>query len=156
MQFYVWSRIFLRYPIPPVIIIIIIIIILLLKSFSYLFYHFFFPWCLSDKFSQVSRNVLSILDDFDNAMIWMVPIFPPISGPVSLFSSFLPTIPRAPTTFCITVIFMFPNFYDWTNAWFFSIFLILFSLWDPRNSKICQIRIYVISFNTRSSLLADI
>ena len=78
---------------------IIIIIISLLASSSHQHELAVFPWNLSDsKSSQISRTLLSILADFNNAVVWTVSIFPEISYSFSLFSKPLGTVSNAPTT----------------------------------------------------------
>ena len=54
-------------------------------------------WSLSDsKSPQVSRTLLSILDDHKNAIVWMVSTFPLISKSSSPFNNPLITSPWAP------------------------------------------------------------
>ena len=75
-------------------------------------------WSLSDsKFPQVSRTLLSILADLDNAVIWMVSNRPLISKSFSLCINPLVTVPRAPITIGITVTFMFHNFFNSLARW---------------------------------------
>ena len=63
----------------------IIIIISLLVSFSHLHQLVVFHWRLNySKSPQVSRTLLSILADFNNAVIWLISIFPLISNSSSL------------------------------------------------------------------------
>ena len=62
---------------------IIIIIIIIIASFYYKFYLMVFHWSLSDsKSAQVSRTLLSILVDLNNAVAWIVLRFSTL--PVSL------------------------------------------------------------------------
>ena len=65
-------------------------------------------WSLSDsKTPQVSRTLLSIMADLNNAVTLMVSIHLPISNSTSLLSKPLGTIPTAPLTIGITVTLMF-------------------------------------------------
>ena len=68
-----------------------------------------FPRSLSDsEFPQVSRTLLSILANLNNAVVSIVST-PPV---ISKASSPLVTVPRAPITIGIIVTFMFHNFFD--------------------------------------------
>ena len=74
---------------------------------------FVFHMILSDsKSPQVFRTLLSILADLNNAVIWMVSPCPLISK--SSFPSTNPmvTVPNAPITIGITVIFMLHSFFS--------------------------------------------
>ena len=52
-----------------------------------------FHWSLSDsKFSQTFRTLLSMLADFNHAVVWMDVIFPRVFSSSSLFSNFLVTL----------------------------------------------------------------
>ena len=71
-----------------------------------------FHWIQGDsKFPQVSKTVLSILADLDNAGVWMVS-----SRPLTSKSS-IPcinpsvTVPSAPITIGVTITFMFYSFF---------------------------------------------
>ena len=56
-----------------------------------------FHWSLSDsKSPQVSRTLLSILADLNNAVVWIVSTWPPTSKSSSLFNNTLITVPKAP------------------------------------------------------------
>ena len=71
-----------------------------------------FHWSLSDSKSPlVSRILLSILADFNNAVVWMVSTRPLISQSFSRFNNPLLTVPRAPKTIGIIVTFMFHSFF---------------------------------------------
>ena len=66
-------------------------------------------WCLSDiRSPQISRTLLNILDDLNNAAVWIVSTFPLISKSSSLCTNLIG--PRAPITTAITVVFMFHSF----------------------------------------------
>ena len=65
-----------------------------------------FHMSLSDsKFPQVSRTLLSILADINNAVGWMVSTSPFISKSSSPFINSFVTVPRALIRIGITVIF---------------------------------------------------
>ena len=68
-------------------------------------------WSLSNsKSPQVSRTLLGILADFNNAVVWMVSTRLLIFKFSSPFINSLVTAPSAPITSGITVTFMFHSF----------------------------------------------
>ena len=70
-----------------------------------------FHWSLSDsKSPQVSRTLLSIFVDLNNAVVRMISICPLISKSFSLFTKVWGIVPSAPITIAITVTFMFHIF----------------------------------------------
>ena len=70
-------------------------------------------WNLSDsKSPQVSRTLLSILADFNNAVVGMVTTRPLISKSSSLCTNPQVTVPRAPITLGIIVTFVFHSFFQ--------------------------------------------
>ena len=72
-----------------------------------------FLWSLSDsKSPQVSRTLLSILADLNNAVAWMVYTRPPTSKSSSTFNNPLVTVRKAPLTIGIIVTFMFHCFFN--------------------------------------------
>ena len=75
--------------------------------------------------SPVSRTLLSIQADFNNALVWMVSIRPLIFDSSTLLSKLLETIQSAPITIYITVGFMSHNFLCFLER---SKYLSLFSL----------------------------
>ena len=81
-----------------IIIVIIIIIILLFEIFSHLHLLKVFHRSLSDSKSQVSRTLLSILADLNNAVVWIVSTSPVISKSSSPCTNLLVTVPRAKGT----------------------------------------------------------
>ena len=98
-----------------------------------------FHWNLSNsKAPQVTKTLLRILADLNNAAVGIVSRLLLISISSSLFSYLLGTVPSAPTTFGITVIFRFPSFSARVFAFFF-ILLYFRSVvsWKPipRNDK---------------------
>ena len=67
-----------------------------------------FRWRLNDnKYPQVSRTLLSILSDFNNAVVWMVSPRPPISKSFSHISKPLWTVPSAAILVGINVTLIF-------------------------------------------------
>ena len=66
---------------------------------------------LAFEWQQVSRTLLSILIDLNNAIIWMISTCPFISESSSPFINPLVTVPRAPITIGINVTFMFHSFF---------------------------------------------
>ena len=60
---------------------------------------------------QVSRTLLSILSDFNNAVVWMVSN-QPISNSSSPCTNPLVTVPSALITIGITITFMFHSFFS--------------------------------------------
>ena len=88
----------------------------------------FFHRSLSrDKSQLVPRTLLSILDDFSYAVVWMVSARPLIHNSSSSLSKPLGTVPSAPLTFGITVTFMFQSFFR-SLAVSKNLFLFSFSL----------------------------
>ena len=71
-----------------------------------------FHLSLSDsKSSQVSRTLLSILADLNNAVAWMVPASALISKSSSLLTKPLGIVPNAPITIGNNVTSMFNSFF---------------------------------------------
>ena len=110
---------------------------------------------------QVSRTLLSILADLNNAVVSMVSACPPIS----ISSSSLGFVLSALITFGITVIFMFHSFFFFfcslarpKNLSHFS-FSVIFTLWSAWTASPLFVRFYFFFFfviNTMFSLLAGI
>ena len=72
-----------------------------------------FHWSLSDsKSPQISWNLLRILADLNNEVVWMVSTRPLISKSSGLFINPLVTAPRAPIIIGIDVTFMFHIFFN--------------------------------------------
>ena len=70
-------------------------------------------WSLNDsKSPQVSRTLLSILTDINNAVVWMVSIRPLISKSSGPCTNPLVTVPIAPSTTGIIITFMFHSFFN--------------------------------------------
>ena len=71
-----------------------------------------FPWSVrNSKSPQVSRTLLSILADFNNAVVWIVFTRPVISKYSSPGTNSLVTVPSAPVIIGSTVTFMFHRFF---------------------------------------------
>ena len=67
-----------------------------------------FHWSLSDtKYPQVSRTLLSILGDLNNAVVWIVSTDSFISKSSSPFTKPLGIVPSTLITIGITITFMF-------------------------------------------------
>ena len=107
-------------------------------SYSYFYslrvFHISVSWNLSDsKFSQVSRTLLTILTDLNNAVVLIVSTRPPISKSSSLFINPLVIVPRAPIIIGIIVAFMFHSFFNsLARSRYLSFFLLSFNftLWS--------------------------
>ena len=70
-----------------------------------------FHWSLSDsKFPQVSRTLLSILADLNNAVVWTVSTRPVISNSSSPCTNPLVTVARASIIIGINATFIFHGF----------------------------------------------
>ena len=94
-----------------IIIISISIIIYLLESFSALADGL--NWSLCDsKSPQVSRTLLGILAVLNNTVDWMITTRPPTSNSSSPFNNPLVTVPKAPITNDLVVIFMSLSFFN--------------------------------------------
>ena len=88
----------------------------------------FFTPALADGFplefkgQQVSRTLLSILTDLNNAVVWMISTCSLISKSSSHCIKALVTVTRAPIIIGITVTFMFHNFFNsLARSWYLSI-----------------------------------
>ena len=123
--------------------------------FNYYFYFYYFfthlrvfqrwlivyHWSLSDsKFPQVSRTLLSIPADLNNAVVWMVSKCPLVSKSFSSFTNLLGIVPSAPTTTGITVTFMFHSlffFSSLTRSRYLPLFAFFYFLFVVhRNGKV--------------------
>ena len=115
------------------------IIIFLSWVFPTSFNWWLFHKCRNDsKFLLVSRTLLSILADFNSAVVWMISILPLNPNSSNLFPRSLRTITSVPTTFDITVTFMFHSFFSSQARTKYSSIVLLsfiFSLWSPETGK---------------------
>ena len=98
----------------------------------------FFHWILRDsKTPQISRRLQSIQVNFCCVVVWMLSIILLISSSSSLFSDFLRTVPRAPTTIGITVTNRFHKFFGSRSKYLFIIlFYFIFVPFARWNDKI--------------------
>ena len=98
-----------------------------------------FQSSLSDsKSPQVSRTLLSILVDLNNAVVCMVSARPLISKSFSPCTKLLVTVPNATITIPITVTFMFHIFFSsLARSWYSSFFSLSFGfiLWSAGMAK---------------------
>ena len=84
-------------------------------------------WSLSDsKSPQVSRTLLSVLADLNNAATWMVSTRPLISKSSSPCTNPLVIIPRAPITIGIIITLMFHSFFQFLHKVQVLLFLFAF------------------------------
>ena len=139
----------------------------------HIFYYFFssrvftpaladgFHWSPSDsKFTQVSRTLLSILADLNNAVLSIVSSRPLIFKSSSPCFNPLRTVPSAPITIDITVTFMFHIFFQFSSKISVLIFLFVFFSFYPVVSQNDQVHcsadsIFLLTI-TRSGRLAEI
>ena len=86
-------------------------------------------WSLNHSTSpRVSRTLLCILADLNNAVVWMVSSRPLISECFNPFISLLVTVPRGLITIGITVTFMFLSFFNsLARSWYLSFFSFSFN-----------------------------
>ena len=89
-----------------------------------------FHCSLSDsKSPQVSRTLLSILADLNNATVWMVSTHLLISKSFGPCAKPLVTVLSTPITIGITVTFMFHSFFSsLARSWYLSLFFCWLSL----------------------------
>ena len=87
----------------------------LCQFFFYYYDEFFTPVVVihrsDSKSPQVSRTLLGILAELNNAIIWMVSVCPPIFNSSSLFRKSSGIVQSAPIIIGITVTFMFNGFF---------------------------------------------
>ena len=111
------------------------LLLLLLESFSHKRYLMVFQLSLSDsKFPQVSRTLLSILIDLNNAVVWMMSSRPFISKSFGPFINPLMTVSSAPIIIGINVAFRFHSFFSSlvrSRYLFFFHFLSIFLCGQP-------------------------
>ena len=115
-------------------------------------------WSLNDSESpQVSRTLLSFLNDFNNAIIWKVSTSPVISKSPSSCTKPLVTAPRVSITIGVTVTFMFHVFFNsLESSRYFSFFSLPFNftMWSAEFS-IRHVLLFLLII-TRSCRLAEI
>ena len=118
------------------------------------------------KSPQVSRTLLSILADLNNAAVWTVSTRPVISKSSSSRTNPSVTIPRSPITFGIIVTFMIHSFFGFffnslARLGYLSFFShsLNFTLWSPGTSKSTILQVLFFFFLLiiiRSGYLAEI
>ena len=107
-----------------------LLLLVILESFSHQHCLMDFHWSLSDSKSlQVSRTLLSILANLNNAIVWMISTCP--------FINSLVTVPRAPIIIGINVTCMFHSFFrSLIRSGYLSFSLSFnFTLWSGRTAK---------------------
>ena len=119
-----------------------------------------FNWSLSDnKSPQISWNLLGILADFNNAVVWMVSSSPFISKSSSSFDNPLVTVPSEPIMIGINVTYVSHSFFSslvrWTYLSFFSLSF-NFTLWAARTAKLTLFQVVFFFIIMKSDHLADI
>ena len=89
-----------------------------------------FHWSFIDsKSHQVSRILLRILADHNNAVVWIFSTHPVICKSSSPYTNSLVTVPRALITIGIIVTFMFHIFFNsLVRSKYLSFFSIFFSM----------------------------
>ena len=122
-----------------------------------------FQWSLSDsKSSQVSRTLLSILADLNNAVVLMVSTRLPTSKSSSPFSNPLVTVPNASITIGIIVICMFHSFFDslersrYLSFFSHSISFIQWSAESAKSTILQVLLLLLLLIIIRSGLLGEI
>ena len=115
-----------------------------------------FDCSLSDsKFSQVSRTLLSILVDLNNAVVWMISSCPLISQSSSPCSNPLGIVPNALITIGLTVTYMFLFFFSslarsrYSSLSSLSFNVMLWSAWTAKFT-IWQVFLFLLLTLTRS------
>ena len=109
------------------------------ESFSHQCQPLSFHWSLSDsKSPQVSRTLLSILADLNNAVVWMVSTRPLISKFSCPCINPFETVPRAAITIGITITLIFHSFFIYrARSRYLSFFSLSFNytLWSAGTVK---------------------
>ena len=86
-----------------------------------------FQWSLNDRKSpQVSRTLLGIMVDLDNAIIWIISTFPLISKSTSPFTNPLEIILSALITIHIIITFIFSSIFQLSSKVYVLISLFTF------------------------------
>ena len=91
-----------------------------------------------NKFSHVSRTLLSILANLNTAVVWMVSACPPISNTPSRLTVPLITVPSAPITVGIIAALMFHSFLSsLIRCKYLSLISLslIFTLWSAGTTK---------------------
>ena len=112
------------------------------------------------KSPQVSRTPLSIMADFNSAIVWMISTRFLMSTSANPCTNPLITVPRAIITIGITINFMFHSFFtSLARSRYLSLFSpsFNFTLWSARTAKstIRQVLCFLLTIS-RSGCLAEI
>ena len=131
------------------------ILSLLLLHFWRVFLHhhqlIFFHWSLNDNTSpRVFKTLLSILADFNNAIVCMVSILLLISISFRLLSKPLGTVTNTPTIIRITV--TFTSQLSVKIPEFLNILTLIFPLWSAETVKFTSWLLCFLLIKTRSGL----
>ena len=145
----VWAHVFMFY------------YYLILEGFLHQLTLMVFHWNLSDsKYPQVSRTLLSILADLNNAVVWMVTTRPLISKSFSPLINSSVTVPKASITIGINVTFMFPSFFNnLAKSRYLSFFSLSFNFcqWSEGTTKSSVLQVlFFLLIIIRSGCLAKI
>ena len=124
-------------------------ITLIFESFSHQHLLMAFHRSLCDnKSPQVSRILLIILADLNNAQVCIVSIRPLISKSSNLCTSPFVTVPKASITIDIIVTFMFYSFFNSLSRSWYLFFILLsfnFTLWLAGTAKSTILRVFFFS-----------
>ena len=105
-----------------------------------------FHWSLNDRKSpQVSRTLLSIQANLNNAVVWMASIRPLICKSSCTFINPSVTVPRAPITNSVNISFMFRSFFNslaWSRDLSFFSFSFNFNLWLAGTAKSTILQVF--------------
>ena len=109
-----------------------------------------FHWSLRDsKSPQVSRTLLSILSDLNNAVVLIVSICPLISNSSNSLSKPLETVPSSPITIGSTATLMFNSFLSyltWSKCLSLFSLSLIFTLWSTDMAKSIILQVLFFSF----------
>ena len=112
-----------------------------------------FHWSLGDiKSPQVSRTLLSIMANLNNAVVWMVFTRPLIYKSPCLFINLVVTVPRAPITIGINVVCMFSSFFNFQpKSRYLSLFHLLSILFcgklgQQQSQQFCKFSFYFVDY----------
>ena len=98
---------------------------------------------------EFCKNLLNILADLNNAVVWIVPVLPLISSSKSFFSRLFGTVQKAPTMNSIPVTFMF---YSLLSSQAMSIYMSFILLSLQSHSVVCW-KFFFLLIKTKSRLL---
>ena len=130
----------------------------LIASFSQRFELVGFPWNLSNSKSlHVSKTLLRILADLNNAVVEIVLILLPLLSNFSMFFFFVDrTDPSAPFIINIIITFLLPNFSNsLAKSLNLSFYFLSFLLYSPLEQQNLQVLFFLL-ITSRSGLLLGI